>query len=48
VKFAAGRANHRFQLHKRSQLFIRTRNETLSVVAVCINNPDRSTFAVDS
>jgi hypothetical protein len=27
--------------HKRSQLFIRVHNETLSIVTVCINNPDR-------
>ena len=28
--------------HKRSQLFIRTHNEPLSVVAVSVSNPDRS------
>jgi len=32
-------ANRRFQFHKRSQFFIRTHNEALSV-AVCISNPD--------
>jgi hypothetical protein len=32
----------RFQFQKRRQLFIRSRNETLSVVAVRVNNPDRS------
>jgi len=31
-----------FQFQKGSQLFIRTHNETLSIVAVCINNPDRT------
>jgi hypothetical protein len=33
--------NRRFQFHKRSQLFIRTHNEALTV-AMCANNPDRS------
>jgi hypothetical protein len=35
-------SNRRFQFDKRSQLFIRTHNETLSVVAMCVCNPDRS------
>jgi hypothetical protein len=30
--------NRPFQFHKRSQLFIRTHNETLSVAAVGVNN----------
>jgi hypothetical protein len=34
------------KLNKRSQLFIRTHNETLSVVAVCVGNPDRSPFTI--
>src|SRR6188472_766408 len=34
--------NPRFQFQKRSQLLIRTHNETLAVVAMCVNNPDRS------
>jgi len=29
-------------VHKSRQLFIRTQNETLSVVAMCVSNPDRS------
>ena len=33
------RADCRFQFHKRSQLFIRTHNETLSV-AMRVNDPD--------
>jgi hypothetical protein len=45
-QFAAS-ADRGFEFQKRSQLFIGVHNETLSVVAVCINNPDRSTFAVD-
>src|SRR5262249_79758 len=32
----------RFQFQKRSQYFIGAHNETFSVVAVCVNNPDRS------
>jgi hypothetical protein len=32
-------ANGRFQFRKRSQLFIRTHNETLSVVTVSVGNP---------
>ena len=30
--------NRPFQFHKRRQLFIRTHNETLSVVAMCVCN----------
>ena len=37
-----------FQFHKRSQLFIRTHNETLSVVAMRVSNPDRSSFKFES
>jgi hypothetical protein len=40
------RANHRFQFNKSSQLFIRSHNATLSVVAVCISYPDRSPVAI--
>jgi hypothetical protein len=29
------------EFKKRSRLFIGTRNETLPVAAMCINNPDR-------
>jgi len=35
-----GHANRRLQLNKRGQLFIRTHNETLSVAAMRICNPD--------
>jgi hypothetical protein len=31
--------NRRFEFHKRGQLFIRTHNETLSVIAVRVSNP---------
>jgi hypothetical protein len=34
-KFSAS-ANRRFEFDKRSQLFIRAHNETLSVVAMCV------------
>jgi hypothetical protein len=35
-------ANRRFKFDKRSQLFIRSHNETLSVAAMCVGNKDRS------
>src|SRR5205823_7437522 len=38
--------NRRFQFHKRSQLFIRSHNETLSVAAMCVSNPDCSSFFI--
>ena len=41
-------SNRRFQFQKRSQLFIRAHNETLSVVAMRVNNPDRSPFKIES
>jgi hypothetical protein len=34
-------SNRRIEFHKRSQLFIRLHNETLSI-AMRVNNPDRS------
>jgi hypothetical protein len=34
--------NRRFEFQKRRQLFIRPDNETLSVTAMCVRNPDRS------
>jgi hypothetical protein len=46
-QFAAS-PNHRFKFHKRGQLLIRTHNVTLSVATMCVNNPDRSPFAIDS
>ncbi|PYI57993.1 MAG: hypothetical protein DMC59_09550 [Verrucomicrobia bacterium] len=39
--------NRRFQFHKRRQLFIRTHNETLSVAAICVNNPDDSPLRIN-
>jgi hypothetical protein len=38
--------NCRFQFQKRRQLFVRVNNETLSVVAVRISNPDRAAFEI--
>jgi hypothetical protein len=32
------------QFHKRSQLFIRVHNETLSIVAVCVNDQEFVSF----
>ena len=40
-------AKRQFQFHKRRYLFIRTHNETLSVVAVCVCNPDRSPVGIN-
>jgi hypothetical protein len=40
-------ANRRFQFRKRRQQFIRTHNETLSVVAVRFNNPDCSLVGIN-
>jgi len=39
--------NRPFQFKKRGQLFIRTHNETLPIVAVRIDNPDRSPLAIN-
>jgi hypothetical protein len=33
--------SRRSQLHKRRQLFIRTRNKTVASIPMCIRNPDR-------
>ena len=38
----------RFEFEKRSQLFIRAHNETLSVAAMCVCNPDRSPLGIHS
>ena len=40
-------ANRRFEFNKRSQLFIRTHNETLSVTAMRVHNPDRSPVGIN-
>jgi hypothetical protein len=41
IQFAAT-ANSRFQFQERSQLFTRSHNETLSVVAACVSNEECS------
>jgi hypothetical protein len=38
--------NRRFQFHERGQLFIGTHNKTLSVIAVCVSNPDYSSLRI--
>jgi hypothetical protein len=45
-QFAAS-PNHGFKFHKRSQFFIRTHNETLSVAAMRVSNPDRSPIGIN-
>jgi hypothetical protein len=40
IRLAAS-PSRRFEFHKRSQLFIRVRNETLSVAAMRVSNPAR-------
>jgi hypothetical protein len=46
-QFAAS-VDYRFQFQKRSQLFIRTHNETLSVVATRVSNSDRLPVRIKS
>ena len=43
----ATNASRRFALQKHAQLFIRVHNETLSVVAMCVCNPDRSAVGIN-
>ena len=42
----AANANRRFKFHKRSQLFLRAHNVTLSVAAMRVSNPDRSPLRI--
>jgi hypothetical protein len=42
----AAALNRRFEFDKRSQLFTRTHNITLSVAAMRVSNPDRSPFTI--
>jgi hypothetical protein len=42
ILWASRRTNHRFKFYKRGQQFIRLHNETLSVAAMRVNNPDCS------
>jgi hypothetical protein len=40
-------SNRRFEFKKRSELFIRAHNEPPSVIAVRVNNPDRSPLTIN-
>jgi hypothetical protein len=44
----AARTSRRFHFQKRGQLFIGVHNETLPVIAMCVNNPDCSPFKIQS
>jgi len=39
--------NRRFQFQKRAEPFVGVHNETLSVAAMCVSNPDRSPLRVN-
>jgi hypothetical protein len=41
------RGNRCFEFNERGQLFIRAHNETLSVAAMCVCNPDRSLVGIE-
>jgi hypothetical protein len=45
--YRIGSANPGFQFQKRCQYFIRTHNETLSVVAMRVSNPDCSPLRIN-
>jgi hypothetical protein len=47
VLWAFRRTNRRFKFNKRGQLLIRSHNETLSVAAMCVSNPDCSPTRID-
>jgi hypothetical protein len=40
-------ADRRFKFQKRRQLFIRTHNETLSIVTTRVSNPDLGLVGID-
>jgi hypothetical protein len=46
--FQDARPDRRFEFERCSQLFISTHNETLSVAAMRVNNPERSPVAINS
>jgi hypothetical protein len=46
VRETEGSPNRRFELQKSSQLFSRMHNETLSVAALRVGNPDRSPVGI--
>jgi hypothetical protein len=43
----AATTSRRFKLNERRQLFICAHNETLSVIAMRVHNPDRSPLGID-
>jgi hypothetical protein len=47
ISILFNRSNRHFEFQKRSRLFIRTHNETLSVAAVRVSNPDRSSVGIN-
>jgi hypothetical protein len=47
IYYLAAIPDRRFKFEKSSQLFIRMHNETLSVIAVRIGNPDRSPVGIN-
>jgi len=47
IKLTANSCIALCSFHKRSQLFIATHDETLSV-AMCVSNPDRSPLGINS
>jgi hypothetical protein len=40
-------ASRRFEFQKRGQLLIRTHNEVFPIVAMRVNNPDRSSLGIN-
>ena len=46
-KQSAASVNRRFEFQKSRQQFLRTHKEALSVVAVCVCNPDRSPAGIN-
>jgi len=47
ILWAFCRTNRRFKFKKHSQLLIRVPNETLSVVVMCVCNPDCSPVGIN-
>jgi hypothetical protein len=45
--FATGRGNRSFEFDKRRHFFIRVHDETLTVVAMRVSNPDRSPVGIN-
>jgi hypothetical protein len=43
----SGAPSHRFKFEKRGELLIATGDKALSIIAVCVSNPDRSSLGID-